>query len=114
MAVLIGGRNTAIAAIAAATTDGAIVTAIAGKRIRVLSAILSCGGTATTFVFNSKSGGAGTAVSAVFQLGINGQLPLFPGDGSPLFDTNTGEGLTATTGAGSTVNVHVVYSVLNP
>lgn len=94
--------------VAAATTDGNIVTAVGGKKIRVLVFRLHAGGTATTVTFNSKPAGAGTAVSETFALGINGSH-----HGSYCvvghFETTTGEGLTVTTGAGATTGIGVVY-----
>lgn len=110
-----GPLKWATAQIASATTDGALVTAVAGSRLRVYGFILSCAGTATTVTFNSKPAGAGTAVSATFQLGANGQLfvpiaTIETVDGYPgWFQSAAGEGLTVTTGTGSTVGVHVVY-----
>lgn len=98
----------AFANIATATTDGAIVTAVSGKRIRVLAVVAINAGTATTITFNSKSGGAGTAISAAFQALNNG--PILPYAPVGWFQTNSGEGLTATTSAaGSTFGVQVVY-----
>lgn len=96
------------AAIASATTDGAIVAAVATKVLRVLAVILHCGGTATTVTFNSKGAGAGTAISQVFALAANQNvvLPHLP-DG--WFETTAGEGLTGTTGSGSTVGITVIY-----
>lgn len=94
--------------VAASTTDGNIVTAVGGKKIRVLEFRLHAGGTATTVTFNSKPAGAGTAISELFALGINGMRD----DGfSPIghFETVTGEGLTVTTGAGATTGIGVVY-----
>lgn len=99
---------TAIANVNASQTDSQIVAAVANKKIRVLSMVSQCGGTATNLTFNSKPGGAGTAISPTFQNGANGGevLPF-----SPIghFDTNTGEGLTVTTGAGSTTGISVKY-----
>jgi hypothetical protein len=97
--------------IASATTDGAVIAAVSGKKIRVLGFILQAGGTATTVVFNTKPGGAGTAVSAVFDLLARG------GTSAPIhnygwFETSSGEGLTVTTGTGSSVGVQVVYTLL--
>jgi hypothetical protein len=98
----------AFANIATATTDGAIVSAVAGKKIRVLAVMAVAGATATTITFNSKPAGAGTAISALFAAGANGLTPL---SYNPLgwFETNAGEGLTATTGAGSTTGIQVTY-----
>jgi len=107
--------NTTFTNIAASTTDGIILSAITGNRIRVLGIIPVCGGTATTLVFNSKGSGAGTAITATFALAANGGFVL-PTSGDtmnevPWFQTNLGEALTATTGTGSTIGIHVVYDI---
>lgn len=94
--------------VAASQTDSNIVTAVGGKKLRVLAFICQTGGTATTLVFNSKPAGAGTAISMIFQNGVNGGAV---GGFNPVgwFETASGEGLTVTTGAGSTTGVQVVY-----
>jgi hypothetical protein len=98
----------AFANIAANTTDGSVVAAVASKKIRVLALVCVAGGTATTITFNSKPAGAGTAKSAAFANGANGgeALPFSP---VGWFETASGEGLSATTGAGSTTGIQVVY-----
>lgn len=98
----------AFANIAASTTDGAVVAAVASKKIRVLALAAVCGGTATTLVFTSKPAGAGSAISPTYANGANGgeALPFSP---VGWFETVAGEGLSATTGAGSTTGVQVVY-----
>lgn len=94
--------------IAASTTDGAIVTAVGGKKIRPLEYRLHAGATATNCTFTSKPGGAGSAISELFALGANsGRADGFNPVGH--FETATGEGLSMTTGAGSTTGVGVVY-----
>jgi len=94
--------------IAATTTDGPLVTAVVGKRLRVLVFRVMTGATATTVTFNSKPGGAGVAISETMACGINGGQH---GTYSPVghFETAKGEGLTVTTGAGSTTGVGIVY-----
>lgn len=101
-------RKFAKADVAASQTDSSLVSAVAGKKIRVLTVALSCGATASTAVFNSKGAGAGTAISCTFNNSIS--LP----DGEGYFETNSGEGLTVTTGAGSTTGVLVVYTLVTP
>src|SRR5258708_6366239 len=62
----------AYANVASATTDqtftytatGSALGTTSGKKIRVLNYTAIAGGTATTVVFNSKGGGAGTAISS--------------------------------------------------
>jgi hypothetical protein len=95
--------------VAAATTDGVIVAAQAGMKIRVLAVAVQTGSTATTVVFNSKGSGAGTAISMTFQNGANGGAVL-PYNAAGWFETNRGEALTVTTGAtGSTTGIQIVY-----
>lgn len=98
----------AFASIAAGSTDANIVTAVGGKKIRVLSMIVVVGATATTFVLNTKPVGAGTAISPTFSFDIYGGIVL---PASPLgwFETATAGGLSATTGAGSATAVQVTY-----
>lgn len=102
------GRLTANGNIAASSTDGALVSAVSNKRIRVIAVGVSCGATPSSVVFNSKGGGAGTAISAI----LNNSISL-PELSSGWFDTNVGEGLTATTGAGSTSGIIVSYEVVS-
>lgn len=94
-----------------ATTDSVIVAPVTGRKVRVLQVALVAGATATTVTFNSKPGGAGTAVTANFALGANGVLTLIASDFG-WFETNVGEGLTATTGAGSTVGIQIAYALV--
>lgn len=103
-----GDALKAFANIAASTTDGAIVTAVVGRKIRVVAVAAVCAGTATNITFNSKPGGSGTAISCLFANGANGGEVLGYNP-KGWFDTNTGEGLTATTGGGSTTGVQVNY-----
>lgn len=105
--------QTAFANIAAGTTDGSLVAAVSGKRIAVLAAAFVAGGTATNATFNSKPGGAGSAVSMTFANAANGGAVL-PFNPHGWFLTKTGEGLTLTTGAGSTTGVQVQYAYVDP
>jgi hypothetical protein len=94
--------------VTAGSTDTSIVAAVALKQIRVLSFRLHVAGTATNVTFNTKPGGAGTAISELFACGVNGgRAEAFSPVGH--FQPTAGEGLTVTTGAGSTVGVGVVY-----
>lgn len=94
--------------VAASATDGAIVTAVAGKRLRVLAVAFVAGATATTCTFTSKGAGAGTAISCAFANAANGGAALGP-SALGWFETVEGEGLSVTTGAGSTTGIQVVY-----
>jgi hypothetical protein len=98
----------AVANVAAAQTDAAVIAAVTAKKIRVLALMHQAGATATVITYNSKPAGAGTAVSPAFSNPINGGTPL-PFNPSGWFQTNSGEGLSATTGAGSTTGILVVY-----
>ncbi len=98
----------AIANVAQSQTDSSIIAAVAGKKIRVTAVVAVAGGTATNLTFNSKPAGAGVAISPLFANGINGGevLPFNP---QGWFETVSGEGLTVTTGAGSTTGILVTY-----
>lgn len=98
----------AFANIAASTTDGAVVAAVTSKKIRVLQLAVLTGATGTNITFNSKPGGAGSAKTCLFANGANGGevLPFSP---IGWFETASGEGLSATTGAGSTTGILVGY-----
>jgi len=103
-----GQIKTAFVNIAASQTDSSIIAAVSGKKLMILAVTLLAGGTATNFTFNSKGGGAGTAIGPLFALGVN--LPCsLPFNPVGHFKTNSGEGLTATTGTGSSVGVLVNY-----
>jgi hypothetical protein len=98
----------AFANITAGSTDGAIVTAVALKKIRVVALAMVTGGTATTVTFNSKPGGAGAAISPLFANAANGGAVLPPNPWG-WFQSAAGEGLTATTGTGATTGILVQY-----
>jgi hypothetical protein len=88
-----------------AATDTNVVTALPGRKIRVVGGWVSAGAAASTVQFNSKGSGAGTACAGLINLPING---IFGLDGV-VIQTNMSEGLTITTvGAGPTA-VHVTY-----
>ena len=77
--------------------------------MRALSYIVHAGGTATDFTFNTKPGGSGTAISHLIACGANGgEVASRNNDG--WFETADNEGLSGTTGSGSTVGVTVVYA----
>ncbi len=102
----------AFANVAASQTDSSLVAAVSGTSIKVLGVVAQAGGTATTIVFNTKPSGAGTAISATFQNGINGSVVLPETEnGDGWFETNVGEGLSCTTGAGSTTGVQIIYAI---
>lgn len=98
----------AFANVAASQTDSNLVTAVSSKKIRVLALYMVSGGTATNVTINSKPAGAGAAISALIANAANGGAVLAF---NPVgwFETVSGEALTATTGAGSTTGIGVVY-----
>lgn len=113
-AVLDEGGNvclvkTAFVNVAASQTDSSVVAAVAGKRIRVLGYTAQCGSSSATLTFNSKGAGAGTAVSSLQQPAANGGRSVSAADGAFLFQTNAGEALTVTTGAGGATGVDLAY-----
>ena len=101
-------KSTEFKNVAAGQTDSSIVAAVSGWRIRVLSLAFVCGGTATNATFNSKGSGAGTACSPLFANAANGGAVLSHNPRG-WFETELGEGLTLTTGSGSTTGVIVSY-----
>lgn len=107
------GRRNAFDAIAASATDSALVAAFTGKRIRVISFLINHGDTTPSAVtFNSKSGGAGTAIYPPLKYPANGGTTSAENN-SGWFQTLPGEGLSVTTGAGSTTSISVTYEVVS-
>jgi hypothetical protein len=98
----------AFANVPVSQTDYNLVTAVAGKKIRIVSWDVVTGGVATNLTFNSKGGGAGTAISPIYQNAANGGEVI---NFSPVghMETSSGEALTCTTGAGSTSGVQLTY-----
>lgn len=102
--------------IAPSTTDAALIAAKPSTVFRIVGGFLVASATATSITFNSKGTGAGTAISSTIYCGANGGL-IMPSPSqtrlgeSPYgyFQTNKGEGLSATTGSGTTVGVSLVY-----
>lgn len=97
--------------IAQSLPDQSLVTLTSGKIIRVLSVVMVAGATPTNITFNSKGSGAGTPISPLFANGANGGAVL-PFDPFGHFDTNVGEALTVTTGAGSTTGILIKYILI--
>lgn len=86
--------------VAAGTTDSVLVAAVPGKAIRVTRLMANGRDAGTsTFNFNSKGAGAGTAISPTFGVPKDGGFVLPDSDG--WFETNVGEALTVTTGGAS-------------
>lgn len=98
----------AIVNVAHSQTDAAVVAAVAGKKIRMLWADVIAGGTATNVTFNTKPAGAGTAITALKACVANGGF-TWPVNEYGWCETKAGEGLSVTTGTGSTVGIDVGY-----
>jgi hypothetical protein len=84
-----------------------IVAAVPGRRIRVLKAAFLCGDTDTTAIFKSAS----TQISPTFQNGANSGAVL-PEAQLGWFETERGEALNVTLGAGSQTGVLVSYFLI--
>ncbi len=102
------GQQFAFANVASGSTDTSLVTAVVGIKIRVIALVMVTAATATNVTFNTKPSGSGTAISCLFANGANGGAVL-PFNPAGWFETNVGEGLTVTTGSGSTTGISVVY-----
>jgi hypothetical protein len=57
---------------------------------------------------NTKPVGAGTAITSLKNLSANQQM-VYPQNEDGWFETTAGQGLTITTGAGSTTGIDLVY-----
>lgn len=99
----------AVANIAASQTATTLVAAVSGKIIRVISFAHQCGATGTTITYNSDS----SAITPLFPNGANGG-GVFTDNEKGWFETDVGEALTVTTGAGSTTAILVGYILVNP
>lgn len=107
-----GGMYNAWDNVAAAATDSVLVAANfgTGARIRVVGVFVNAADAGVcTFTFNSKGGGAGTAISPTFKIPLNGGFVLPMEEG--WFETNPGEALTITTAAASAIGVIVIWEL---
>ncbi len=88
----------------AGATDSTIIAAVASRKLRVLSLVTQCGGTATDLTFES---GTATRIHKV-PAGANGGQSL---GANPWgwFETTSGAALTVTTGAGSSTEITLTY-----
>lgn len=106
------GINGAFDSVAASQTDSILVAAVAGSKVRVLTFLVNHGDTtASAVTFNSKGSGAGTARTPALKGAANGVVGA-SSDRAGLFDTLVGEGLSVTTGAGSTTGIMVTYELI--
>ena len=99
------GVKHTFANVAASATDSSVVALVANTKIRVLAFHCQAGATATDLTFNTTS----TAISPLFANAANGGAV---GNFNPVgwFETDSGEALTVTTGAGGTTGITVVYA----
>jgi hypothetical protein len=106
------GAKNAHVSVAASQTDSVVVAAVAGQKIRVLQFLINQGDTTpSTVTFNTKPAGAGSAIFPVLKAAANGGF-VVPFGKHGWFETGRGEGLTVTTGAGSTTSIVVVYEMV--
>lgn len=93
----------------AGTTDSVLVAAKPGFKLRVYSYMINQGDTTPSAVtFTSKGVSAGTAVWVPLKYPANGGTNS-PDNSQGWFETNAGEGLSVSTGAGSPTGVGVTY-----
>ena len=79
------------------------------RAIKVVAVAFVTGSSATNATFNSyPTGGPGTAISCLFANGQNGGAVLSRNEDG-WFSTTGGQGLSCTTGSGSTTGVIVNY-----
>jgi hypothetical protein len=100
----------AFSAVAASATNSVLKAPTAAKILYVLSLVVQWGATPSTVTLNSWDGTTGTAVSPPLLQAASTPLVL-PFNQAGWFATASGAGLSVTTGAGSTTNVHVVYAL---
>lgn len=84
---------------AAATVDGVIIPAVAGKILRVVQFDISCGSAgASSISYNTKPAGAGTVIYGTIDFVASEKFGRYF---NPFgwFQSNVGEGISASTGA---------------
>ena len=94
-----------------ATADGQniIVAAVAGKRVKVISYVLTVTAAAQQLVVENTGG----TNLAQFTLGINGGVSYAGSYEAPAFQTNIGEGLAVVNPTGVDTYGHFTYLVLD-
>ncbi len=91
---------------AAAQTDSVLVTAVTGKKIRVVSYFFTISAAGTVLI----ESGTTTALSGTMDFGANGSASFAGSSDAPAFETVAGEDLVMTTvGAGANVEGHLCY-----
>ncbi len=88
----------------ASQSNASLVALVANKKIRVLQLHLDCAGTATVATLQTNS----TAIAGPYNQAASEQTML-PYSPHGWFETNAGEALKITTGAGSTTSVLLAY-----
>jgi hypothetical protein len=91
--------------LAAGGTDTSLIALVANKKIRVLAMWMNAGGTATDITFQSNA----VAITPLMAQGVR-QVTILPMNEAGWFETVAGEALKATTGAGSTTGLHILYT----
>jgi len=92
------------ATVAASQTDSSLIASVSSKKLRILSLVAQCGGTATDMTFES----GGTTRKHKIPAGANGGQVL-PFNPAGWFETVTSESLTVTTGTGSSSEITGCY-----
>lgn len=107
--------NYAIGNIAQSQTDSVLIAGSVGVVYRVIGGF-AIAATATNVTISSKGTGASTPITSLMPYGANGgiswPLPAQQDTGNPpfgYFETNRGEALTVTTGAGASTGITLVY-----
>lgn len=94
-----------------ATADGAntVISAVAGKRIRVLSYALTASAAGTVTLQDSAGS---PVVFASFSFPANGSLSYPGGIYAPAFETDAGVGLVISNGTGVDTLGHLTYQLV--
>ena len=90
--------------VSASTTEGTLIAAVAGKKIRIISMFALCGETTTNVTLLSNT----TALTGTLVLPVAGTLP-WQYNPAGWLDTTAGQALKVTTGTGATVEFVIDY-----
>jgi hypothetical protein len=91
---------------ATADGDNTVITAVTGKKIRVLGYVLVANAAGAVTLQDST----GTPVIfAVFDLAANGGVSYAGGIDCPAFETDVGKGVEVSNGAGVDTKGHITY-----
>ena len=94
--------------VAASQTDSSIIAAVTSKKLRVVAGIISAGDTAGSALTFESDDAVTDTVLMKFQPAAN-QTIVLPYNPLGYFETDSGEALILTTGAGSTTEMSFVY-----